>query len=205
MGALTICRTISVSFVLGALVVPRAAHAGDPAAAEALFRQGRALMDSGDFKGGCPKLAEGYAQDPATGTLLALALCQEQAGQTASAWATYSNVVSRARQDGRADREQAARERVQALEPKLSHLTIVVDAEAAAVSGLVVKRDGLPVGSGAWGTGVPLDPGEHTVEATAPGKRPWKATIKVGADADAQTVAVPVLGDELVAVIRGQF
>src|SRR5204863_10189231 len=79
------------------------AHAGDAATAEALFREGRALMEAGNYKAACPKLEESYAQDPATGTLLALGICQERAGLTASAWATYSDAATRAKRDGRAD------------------------------------------------------------------------------------------------------
>jgi hypothetical protein len=186
------------SFVTTALLLVSAllaapARAGDAAAAEALFREGRTLMDAGDYARACPKLAESYEQDPGTGTLLALAMCREKEGKLASAWAAYGQVASRSKRDGRADREQAAREQVAALEPRLSRLTINVDPGTAVLGGLTVKRDGSPVGSGAWGTAVPLDPGEHRLEATAPGKKPWTAKVTIGAERDAQTVSVPVL------------
>ncbi len=187
---------LAAAVLLGALSSPRAAAAGDVALAEALFRQGRALMDKGDYSAACPKLKESFAQDEATGTLLALALCQEMAGQTASAWATYSEVVTRARREGRADREQAALEQLQALDPKLSRLTIEVDASLASVPGAVVKRDGHQIGTGAWGVPSAVDPGEHVVLATAPGKRSWKATVTIKPVADAQVVEVPPLVDE---------
>jgi hypothetical protein len=169
------------------------AFAGDAATAEALFREGKTQMEAGNYGVACPKLEESYAQDPATGTLLALGLCQERSGRTASAWATYAEAATRARRDGRVDREQAAREHMKALEPKLSHLTIQVDQSAAALPGLSVKRDGREVGAGAWGTGVPIDPGVHSVEATAPGMRAFQAKITVSAQADAQTVQIPAL------------
>jgi hypothetical protein len=189
-------QTLSAAILLSVISTSQVALAGDAALAESLFREGRAQMDAGNFAAACPKLAESYAQDAATGTLLALAMCQEQAGQTASAWASYAEVVARAKQDGRADREQAAREHLTALDPKLSRLTIEVDASAASVPGLVVKRDGQPVGKGAWGASSPVDPGEHSVEATAPGKRAWKASVTVGAVSDAKTLKVPSLEDE---------
>jgi hypothetical protein len=175
---------LAAAVLLGSIVIPRAATAGDVALAEALFRQGRQLMDKGDYAAACPKLKESFAQDEATGTLLALALCQEQAGQTASAWATYAEVVTRARRDGRADREQAALEQLQGLDPKLSRLTIEVDPSLLSVAGVVVKRDGLPIGTGAWGVASPVDPGVHVVEATAPGKRSWKASVTIKPVAD---------------------
>jgi hypothetical protein len=179
--------------IIAILVLSPPALAGDSAAAETLFREGRALMDAGNYQSACPKLAESFEQEQATGTLLALAMCREQAGQTASAWASYGQVIARSRREGRADREQAARERAEALEPKLSRLTITVDARTAEESGLVVKRDGTTVGAATFGTAVPLDPGEHTIEATAQGKKPWSTKISIGAERDVKSVEIPLL------------
>jgi hypothetical protein len=41
-----------------------------------------------------------------------------------------------------------------------------------------------------------VDPGEHVVEASAPGKIPWSGKETVGLQGDAQTVAVPALEDD---------
>jgi hypothetical protein len=190
-------QTLSTAILVAAVATSQTAHAGDAALAESLFREGRAQMDAGNFVAACPKLAESYAQDAATGTLLALAMCQEQAGQTASAWATYSEVVARAKQDGRADREQAAREAARALEPKLSRLTINVEEKTGRVAGVVVKRDGIVVGRAAWGQAAPVDPGTHVVKVTARGKVSWTARVVVALNADAQVVQVPMLDDDV--------
>jgi hypothetical protein len=40
---------------------------------------------------------------------------------------------------------------------------------------------------------VPLDPGEHTIEATAPGKKAWTTKINVGAERDQKSVEIPLL------------
>ena len=188
-------RATSIAAFKLALLTPCFALAGDPALAEALFRQARAAMDSGDYESACPKLEESFAQDRATGTLLALALCQEEIGKIASAWANYTTVVSMSKRDGQEERERAARERRDALEPKLSRVTIQIAEATASLPGLLVKRDGLVVGQGAWGAAAPVDPGEHTVEASAPGKQSWSTNITVGSEADAQTVVVPELED----------
>jgi len=196
-------QILSVATLLVAGAMAYDAQAGDAALAESLFQQGVELMDQGDYAAACPKLKESLAQDPAMGTLLALSLCQEQTGLTASAWAGYAEVVARARRDGRPDREQAAREKMQALEPRLSRLTIVVDASTASLPGLVVKRDEVAIGAGAWGTPSPVDPGEHVVDVTAPGKRRWKGKVTIGAAADSQTLTVPPLDDEPPAPLQG--
>ena len=189
-------RPLSAAALLMVIALSREASAGDAALAESLFQQGLDLMEKGDYVAACPKLEESFAQEEATGTLLALALCKEQSGQTASAWAKYTEVMSRAKRDGRPDRERAALEKIQALEPRLSRLAIEVDPSTQAVPGLVVKRDGLSIGKGAWGVSSPVDPGEHIVEVTAPRKRPWRTSVTIGATADLQTLNVPPLEDE---------
>jgi hypothetical protein len=178
-------------FALGVvLALSRNALAGDATLAESLFREGKALMEAGDYARGCPKLEESYRQDPSSGTVLALAFCQEQAGQTAAAWGSYNAAAVRARQDGRSDREQAARERAAALEPKLSKLEFQLSSEVMGLPGIVVKRDGKDVPRAAWGSPMPVDPGEHVIEVTADGKKPFRMTVRVGAEADRQTIEV---------------
>src|SRR5262245_37563455 len=54
----------------------------DAAAAEALFREGRQLMDSGAIAQACVKFEESLRLDPALGTMLNLAVCEERAGNT---------------------------------------------------------------------------------------------------------------------------
>jgi hypothetical protein len=169
--------------------------AGDAATAETLFNEGKRLSDSGDYAAACPKLAESYRLDPGGGTLTALAVCHESQGKTASAWAEFIQVASDARQAHRADREKFAKQRIAALEPKLSKLTVMVDPSAAGISGLEVRRDDVVLGKPTWGTAIPVDPGDHTIEARAKGKETWSTHVKLGDSADAQNVTVPALDD----------
>src|SRR6185503_3894542 len=155
---------------------------------------GKRLMEEGKFALACPKLAESYRMDPATGALLALGLCYERAGLWASAWSAYTDAVARARSEGRADREDAAARKVTEIEPKLSKLVIELDAETQAL-GATVSRDGQPVGSGAFGTPLPVDPGKHVVEVSAPGKQSFRTEIDVKSDGAQTVVKVPSLVD----------
>jgi hypothetical protein len=66
----------------------------------------------------------------------------------------------------------------------------------ARVSGLQVRRDGVEVGAAVWGTPIPIDPGDHTIDAAAPAKKTWSTTAKVGAAAEQAHVVIPSLQDE---------
>lgn len=164
------------------------------AVAEALYRQARDLMAAGKFDQACPKFAESQRLDPATGTLLNLAACHEKQGRLASAWLEYSDAMVAARRDGRDDRVEYARERVTELEPKLSRLTIILAADAD-VPGLTLELDGANVGQAVLGAPTPVDPGEHRVRASAPGKTPKIFSVVIGAVADQQSLTVTRLED----------
>src|SRR5271166_5257799 len=93
-----------------ALVSARASlaqtSAGDKAAAQAIFDEGKRLMDAGQFAQACPKFADSEKLDPGVGTLLNLGVCYEKNGQTASAWATYKEAASAAANAGETAREK---------------------------------------------------------------------------------------------------
>ena len=180
--------------IAGTATTARAQSSGDQAAAEALFKQGRDLMASGHLAEACPKLAESQRLDPGTGTLLNLATCYERNGQIASAWVTYKEAASAAQNVDQGERVQLARRKAAELEPKLSMLTIVVPA-AADRPDLQIRRDGQIIGRPGWGVPIPVDPGVHTVEATAAGRKPGPAQASVEGAAAQASVEVPALAE----------
>jgi tetratricopeptide (TPR) repeat protein len=166
---------------------------GNRAAAEALFNQGRELMSAGKFAEACPKFEASQQLDPGLGTMLNLAECYEKTGRTASAWAEYREAIPLARAAGSRARLDLASERAQALQDRLSTLTI------RAISGddedphLEVRRDGVTVQPAELGSPIPVDPGEHVIEAVAPGKRAWSSKIRVAGNAARVSVEIPKL------------
>jgi hypothetical protein len=168
-----------------------AQSASDKVNAEALFGEGRRLMAAGNYRQACPKFEASLKLDPAVGAMLNLADCYEKNQQTASAWAEFREAGAAARASGSKDREDLARRRAAALEPKLSRLTIVAGEKA-----IQVTRDGSPVEPAALGAALPIDPGQHVIEATEPGKQKWSKTVDVGASAARVTVDIPPLTDE---------
>ena len=167
-----------------------AAQTSDRVLAQSLFDEARRLMDAGEHAAACPKLAESQKLDPAGGTILNLGLCFEAVGKTASAWAVLEDALAYARRDGHAQREKIARSHLETIRPILSHLTIEV-APDADVPGVKVTLDGRDLPRAAWGTGFPVDPGAHRIEATAPGRVSFARDLEIGSKADRQTVDVP--------------
>jgi len=163
--------------------------ASNRAAAEALFNQGRALAASGKYAEACPKFEASEQLDPGLGTLLNLAACYEKLGKTASAWAEYREAIPLARAAGSKVRVDLATERAKALESRLSMLTIRALGGGEQSAGLDIRRDGVPVLPAELGSPIPVDPGSHTVEATAPGKQKWSSTVELR---EAQRLAVDV-------------
>jgi hypothetical protein len=170
------------------------AQGSDRAVAEELFRQGQSLMQAQRFAEACPKLAESQRLDPGTGTLLNLGVCHEREGKLASAWAEYNDVLTLAQRDGREDRVAYAKERIAAVEPRLSRLKIELS-PGSDVPTLEVKLDGHVVGRPTLGVALPVDPGVHRVAASASGKRPWETSVTIPTGPIEIVVALPALTD----------
>jgi hypothetical protein len=187
---------LGVALAVGTTARDAGAQAAkNEAAAEVLFQEGRSLYEAGRYAEACPKLAESQRIDPASGTLLALALCHEGEQKFASAWAEFTTVEGEARRAGRTDRESIAREHAAALRRRLSTVSINVPPEVRALPGLELKLDGTLIGPGTFGTAFPVDGGKHELWASATGKEPWKTTISVKNEADAVGVTIPLLED----------
>lgn len=161
---------------------------GSAAAAESLFQEARKLMDAKKYSEACPKLVSSHKLAPAVGTLLNLADCYERAGQLASAWARFHEAIALAQRLGRPDREKTAKEHADKLELRLIKLTI-----AAQEPNVEVKLDGNALDAGALGTAIPVDPGKHTIEAKAKGKKPFNTTIDVAEKFRFPSVEIPTL------------
>jgi hypothetical protein len=187
---------IRASIALVALAVnvgwqsPCAAQQSGSAAAQVLFEEARQLMSAGHYAEACPKLEESQRIDPGSGTLMNLADCYEHTGRIASAWGAFLDAEAGARLVGNTAREQAARERSRALEPRLPRIVYQVGGH---VEGLEIRRDGVLVGYPQWGTPIPIDPGDHSITVTAPGYKPWTTQISARESTPPVTLVIPEL------------
>ena len=164
------------------------------AAAVALFDDAQELVAEGSYAAACSKFSESNRLDPQLGALVHLADCYEKAGRLASAWASWRDAVESAQKLGD-PREKLARDRAAALGPKLSKLVIEVPARSG-VPGIEIKRDGTLVSRSIFGTAIPVDAGEHMIEASAPGKKKLLAKVSVGEGAVVERHAVGELEDD---------
>ncbi len=190
---------VMVSVLLGATSPVALAQTPPPAApsgsdrtlAESLFIEARRLMGEQRYAEACPKFEESNRLDPAGGTLLNLAVCHEGEGKLATAWSEFRQSLTIARREQRGEREKLASEHIAALEPRLPRLTVDVPTPSR-VPGLVVRVNQSPLGSAAWGSALPVDPGDALIEASAPGRKAWSTKLRI-AEGRNTTATVPIL------------
>lgn len=162
------------------------------ARAQTLFDEARNLMKDGRYTEACPKLEESQRLDPGGGTLLNLGICHARVGLTATAVSEFRAALAQAQADGRADREKTAQRNIDDLTPLLSWLRVRVPSDLAAL-GLRVEIDGVELPSQDFGAELPIDPGVHAVNATAPDRKPWSTRVQIAVASDHQTLEIPAL------------
>ncbi len=165
--------------------------AADKAAADTLFNEGKQLIRKGEDAAACEKFEASLSKLTQLGTQLALASCYERVGRTASAWGGFRAAASAASR-AHDKRQRFAEDRATALEARLSKIVITID-PSNRVDGLAVKRDGSRVAPAELDSPVPVDPGEHTVEASAPGRVAWSIKVSVSSTPGTVDVSVPAL------------
>jgi hypothetical protein len=184
---------VTIGRIADARAEPPAGGAEPPEArAEARFREGSDAFDKGRIGEACADFEASLRLYPTLGTLLNLALCHETEGKTASAWREFTNAAAWANQDPNGERRDFAHQHAVRLEHSLSRVMLDV-AGGSRNANVSVLIDGTPVDPH---TALPLylDPGPHTVVASAPGRTPMTQTITVPkTPSDAVAVHIPAL------------
>jgi hypothetical protein len=183
---------ISAVVMTGAVVTERAhAQPGDAGAtAEQLLEQARDLAKANRWAEACPKFEESLRAAPVLDTRFELAACDEHIGKLASAWSLFREAIQLATNPDDVARRDDAQKHVDALEPRLPKLRIPVPENPPA--GLVVARDGAPVDVNALGVAVYVDPGAHTITASAPGFVAFTKTVTL-VEGKEETLTIPAL------------
>lgn len=185
---LGLARCVAAAALLFAVTVGTSAVAQSSSAlAETLFTEGRALYEEGRFEDACPKFRESDRLEPAPGTKLNLALCEESLGRLATAWALFGVVADQLPTDD--PRHALAVEHRRALDPRLPHVTLRLPSSAP--SGTQVQLGGIELPHASLGTPLPIDPGEHQLLVRAPGHADVKKAI-VAVEGKASAVLLPI-------------
>src|SRR4051812_44022752 len=133
-------RLIRVGAVAAVLLHATVGRARGESIADGLFCDGRGGLNAGDAAEGCADLSESQRLDPSVGTLLNLAICEEQLGHVATAWSKYREVQKVAPPDD--ERAAIAHHGMVELEPKVPWLRIQL---GPTCRDCVVKLDGKAV------------------------------------------------------------
>jgi hypothetical protein len=162
---------VAQALVVLATLAPRtraqAATPPDPQLAEArrLFAQAEADEDAGRWADALGKLYTVAEVRRTAGIRYHIALCEEHLGQLVRALADYEGAQTQARDEKARDVLRLVGKQLAGLEPRVPHLAIHLVPDVPDAS---VWVDDAPVDAAARTTPLPVDPGVHHVEATAP-------------------------------------
>ncbi len=172
-------RLLAALLLVTLLVAPRRADAQAPArdkaAADAAFRQGKRLIGAGKIAAACAKFEGSLKLMDQLGVRLNLADCYERLGRLSAAYAEFRTAEIALRRAGDR-RARFARRRIASIDRRMPRLTIEL-AAGADTPGLSIRRDDVEIDRGLLGTSLPVDPGRHVVEASAPGHHSWKTEV----------------------------
>jgi hypothetical protein len=159
--------TVATALILLGTAAAAQTVAAQAPTADSLFREGRAAMKANAFATACPKFAESYRLDPAAGTLLNLATCEQRLGKLATA-ALHYRQAAEAFPAGD-ERIDFANRSAAALDPKIPRL-VLTPPEAGLPYGAKVRLDNMLVAEPSLGHPLAVDPGEHVVTVEVPGR-----------------------------------
>jgi hypothetical protein len=168
---------------------PASADEASATEADTRFQRAVELMKADDCAEAVPEFLKSQALESSAATLLNLGTCYARLGRKATAWKTYQKAAVAAQ----AEKDDALHERalqaMKILGPTLTKVQIVTPQGSQPLSlrlngEELVNYDGLPI---------PLDPGESVIEAAAPGREPWRHSVKADDLGATLVVQVPEL------------
>lgn len=185
-GAETPAPAPAVDALSGAAPTPEV-----QAEAKKIFLEGRTQMARfGKLNDACLTLTKSYELHKRGDTLLNLAECHRRQKKVATAWREFDEAIRYAEEVEFTEAIEAAKTLRDALAKDLSELTVQVPTDPPTPEGLVVLLDDKPLPSQQWGQKLYVDPGPHTVSATAPGYEPYAGSAEVKEQADRAIIEV---------------
>jgi hypothetical protein len=148
----------------------------DLAAARKLFAEAVADEDAKLYETALDKFRKVAAVKDTANVRFRVASCLEALGRRPEALASYEAAKRLGAGDATAvDAVRAATDRAAQIDRALPRLTVLVPSNAPPST--VVQVDAATVDAAALHEGLPLEPGEHSVTATAPGDLPFRTGV----------------------------
>ncbi len=186
-------RWLTAGALAAANLIPNVACGQQAEAAEALFQQGRLLLEQGKVADACEKLEASQALDSGVGTLLFLGECRERQGKVVRAYRAFEAATALAHAEEDERREALAALRMTALRPRLPTLTVRVPEATRNLEGLDVRLDGVALPGAAFNAQHYVDPGQLLIVVTAPGQRRWETRLSIPDGPSHNVVDIPPL------------
>jgi hypothetical protein len=162
----------------------------DIAKSDAAFEEGLKLKDAGQLDKACVKFKEALQYNPnAVGTMLNVAVCDEQTNQIASAYRLFRDARDHGREQNLTEQVKLAEQHIAKLEPDMPYIAVAF-AEVTDDTKLLVNNEVVAIKeAGNW----PVDPGQVSVVVSRPGRVPYETKITIDKK-DHKAIAVPKLG-----------
>lgn len=169
-------RALALSIVI---LVAGAARADDTAQrraeADKLFGEALQLRAQGNEAQACAKFAEALRDNPAAiGSVLNVALCNEEGGKVASAVKLFRRARDLAVEHQLTAQRQAAEEHLAKDEPLVPHVDVSFAADPGLDDTLVIDADVIPLSTA---HDIELDPGMHRLKYSSVGHVPYETTF----------------------------
>jgi tetratricopeptide (TPR) repeat protein len=148
-------------------------------AAEALFQSGREAMERENFQVAREKFEESNRLEPAVGTLLNLALCEERLGRRLAAWHHLRRVIEALPPND--DRLPIAQEHYEEIDLRLARVTLL--AAPTLKPDAAIRFGATLLTRSSFGIPIPIEAGPSRLAVDAPGRQPrvYLLTLREGA------------------------
>ncbi len=170
--------TVVTVIAFTAAQIPLAAFAQNSAQAEVLFKEGQQLMSANKFAEACQRLTASFKLDPQPNTELLQGLCFSKLGKTASAYNAFIDASSNLPRGG--DAQKYAADQAKVLEAQL--LKVKVQMQPTIPQGVAIRFDDETKtrDKDFVDIDIALDPGDHDLFVTAPGKHDYTKHFNLG-------------------------
>jgi hypothetical protein len=167
---------LAVGLVAG---LASAAHADvDIEKGDAAFAEAQKLKDKGELDEACAKFRDSLSYNPnAVGTLLNVAICDQQHGRIGSALKRFTEVRDRAKEASLTEFVKLAEQHISEISNEVPSLKVAL-AERTDDTKLVVNDEVVLVKPDGTAT-IPVDPGSVTVIVSRPGHIPFEQKLDV--------------------------